>query len=180
MDGKTKRFAHSQRHYGLVLCLLAILCLAILVSCKKTPDPHMSPIHTMATLEPVRLGYFGFETYGMASMAGTLTISQTLRTIDDEILASRSYEFPVEATIAMTDTIEAPINISRNWYIVPSVPAREWTTAYFRISRPGGGEIVLHGQWYTDLDTPAEPGPWGAYLTREFDVWYVFFPMFLE
>lgn len=178
MDGKTRKYAPSPRRYVWVLCLLTILCLVILAACEGTPEPGTSPITTQADDDEM-LGYFMFETYGLSSMVGTITVSQTLRTIDDEVLASRSYEFPVDIANT-TDTIGSPLGIARDWPVTSFAPTREWSTAHLHASRPDG-EAVLVGRWFTDLNTPAEPGPDGAYMTRRFDAWCVYFPLlFLE
>jgi len=180
METTTRKYARSPRHLGLALCLLAISCLVILASCDETPEPDTSPIRALATAEPGALGYFGFETWNMSEMIGTLTISQTLRTVAGEILASRSYAFPIDVTLVDTSTIGTPITIDRDWPIMDVVsPVEEWTSAAWRVVRPDG-EFTKAGTWYTDLDMPAEPGPDGAYLTRKLDVWKMFFPMFLE
>jgi len=180
METTTRKYARSPRRYVWVLCLLAISCLVILASCDETPEPGTSPIRALATPEHAMLGYFGFETWNMSEMIGTLTISQTLRTVAGEILASRSYAFPIDVTLVDTSTIGTPITIDRDWPIMDVVsPVEEWTSAVWRVVRPDG-EFTKAGTWYTDLDTPAEPGLDGAYLTREFNIWRVFFPIFLE
>ena len=178
MDEKIRKCGRSLKRYAWALCLLTILCLMILASCKETPDPGTSPIHAMATPEPGLLGYFMFDSMG--EMSGTVTISQTLRTLDGLTLSSRAFVTQLSIPDAMTDTIAPPFAIPNGWDVIPGETVEEWTEEKWRVDRQYGNAITIAGVWYTDTTGPPAVPVGDAYMTRRIELWRVFFPFTFE
>ena len=144
------------------------------------PEPDTSPLAIQA-IEPVPgvLGYFAFPVPGGASLSGTLTLYQELRTGNDSVLASRTYTMPLSVQNVTANMITRDSHVDEDWAVALNDDAFEWSTAYWRVAQPHS-ELVLTGVWYTDFDTPTQSGPDGAYLTREISVFRLFLPVIMK
>jgi len=178
VNQQQRKSGRLQRRYAWVSLSLPILILIfVLVSCDATPDPGTSPITTQAD-DDEPFGYFSFD--AMGAMTGTVTISQTLRTLDGRALSSRTFITQLGVPNVMTDTIVSEPFAVSDWAIWPGETVEEWTETRWRVQRQYGDDVTIAGVWYTDTSGPPAVPVGDAYMTRRIELWRVFMPLFFE
>lgn len=121
-------------------------------------------------------GYFVFSLYDdVGTVSGTVEISQELRTPSGDVLASRAYTLTMSNNGIVTDTMPTTA-YNDPWLLELNENAVEWSVADWR-SSTDYGEVVRSGQWYVDVDTPAEPAEDGWYPTDVIELYRVYLPL---
>jgi hypothetical protein len=158
-----------------------LLSAFVLIACNGTPQPDTSPLPFDSPIQaavdevPDAAGYFMFwMRESWTPITTTLYITQELR-LDSEVLAVRTTSAPLSVSYVVTDAVMPYQHLLLPWSIPPVENMQEWTQATLQVHEPY--TTTIGGVWYTDLHTPAQPGPDGMYLVRKIEVHKLFLPV---